>query len=90
MNIAMDFHNKLLKRREIIVKKQYVSNPGFETVMKDVAEHFKASPDCIVIRSIRGTFGSNVFSIEARVYDSVDALQMTEPKPKVKKVEAGK
>ena len=90
MNVTMDFHNKLLKRRDIVVEKQYSSNPGFATVMKDVAQHFKTAEDCIVIRAIRGKFGSGVFIIEARVYDSANDLQSVEPKLRVKKVEAGK
>ena len=90
MNAVKDFRNELLKRREIIVEKQYPSNPGFATAKKDVAQHFKASEDCVVIRSIMGNFGSDVFNIDARIYDSVDALQKVEPKPRVKKVEAGK
>ena len=90
MNAVRDFHNNLLKRREIVIQKQYPSNPGFAIVKKDIAEHFKASEDCVVIRSIMGAFGSDVFNVDARLYDSVEALQKVESKPKVKKVELGK
>mgnify|MGYP001615169557 CR=1 FL=1 len=90
MNAVRDFHNKLLKRREIVVERKYPSNPGFATAKKDIAEHFKASEDCVVIRNVMGNFGSDVFNIDARIYDSVEALQKVEPKPKVKKLEAGK
>ena len=90
MNAVRDFHNKLLKRREVIVQKQYSSNPGFATAKKDISEHFKTHEDCVVIRNVIGAFGSDVFNIDARIYDSVSDLQKVEPKPKVKKVEAGK
>ncbi len=89
MNALKNFRNELLKRREIVVQKKYDSNPGFATAKKDVAEYFKASEDCVVIRNILGAFGSDVFNIDARIYDSLENLQKVEPKPKVKKVEAG-
>jgi len=90
MNAVKDFRNELLKRREIVVQKQYPSNPGFMTAKKDIAEHFKAPEDCVVIRNVFGAFGSDVFNIDVRIYDSVSDLQRVEPKPKVKKAEAGK
>ncbi len=89
MNAIKDFRNELLKRREIVVQKKYISNPGFVTAKKDIAECFKASEDCIVIRNVLGNFGSDVFNIDARIYDSLENLQKVEPKPKMKKLEAG-
>ena len=90
MNLVKDFNNSLLQRREVVVTKDYPSNPGFAVVKQDIAQKFNASPDCVVVLAIRGGFGSSLFNIEARVYDSVETLQLVEPKPKVKKAEAGK
>ncbi len=89
MKAIKDFRNELLKRREVVVQKKYSSNPGFVTAKKDIAEHFKASEECVVIRNVLGAFGSDVFNIDARIYDSLEILQKVEPKPKVKKVGAG-
>lgn len=85
MNIVKDFRNELLKRRDVVVQKKYSSNPGFVTAKKDVAEHFKASEECVVICNVMGAFGSDIFSIDARIYDSLEILQKVEPKPRIKK-----
>ena len=85
MKVATDFHNKLLHRRDVVATNTYSSNPGFVTVKEDLAKHFKALPDCVVVLAIRGGFGSSDFTIEERIYDSVEAMQSVEPKPKVKK-----
>lgn len=89
MKVTLDSYNKLLQRRDVVVAKNYPSNPGFATVKQDLAAHFTVSPDCVVVLAIHGGFGSSEFRIEARVYDSVEALQSVEPKPKVKKVGVG-
>ncbi len=90
MNIILDSHNKLLHRRDVIVSKQFASNPGFAVAKESVVTHFKAPSDCVVILAIRGGFGSSLFTIEARIYDSTEQLHAVEPRPKVKKLEAGK
>lgn len=90
MKVLVDFHNTLLHRRDVVMTKSYNSNPGFIIVKQDIASHFKVSPDCVVVLAIRGGFGISEFTLEARLYDSVEFLQSVEPKPKVKKVEAEK
>jgi len=90
MKFVLNSYNSLLHRHDLIAKKSYASNPGVNVVKEDVAKHFNKPVDCVVVQAVRGGFGSSEFIIEARVYDSADKLQFVEPKPKVKKAEAGK
>ncbi len=88
MKILTEFRNVLLHRKDVILMKEFASNPGTLAVKQAVADHYKTSPECVVVLGIHGGFGLSVFRIEARVYDSADKLQLVEPKPKVKKVAA--
>jgi ribosomal protein S24E len=87
MKFTLNSYNPLLHRHEVIAKGSYPSNPGYSAVKEDIAKHFKKNVDCVAIKSVKGSFGSSEFIIEARVYDSVENLQSIEPKLKVKKVE---
>lgn len=85
MKIIAEVKNILLHRKEVILMKEFISNPGISTTKQVVAEHYKTTPECVVILGIHGGFGTSVFKIEARVYDSAEKLQIVEPKSKVKK-----
>ncbi len=85
MKIVKEIHNVLLHRKEVLILKDFESNPGIVKATEFVAEHYKVSLDCIVILAIRGGFGSSSFSIEARVYDSLEHKNSVEPKPRIKK-----
>lgn len=82
-----DTKNTLLKRREVSFTMEHASNPGMAVVAQHVADTFKANPDVVVVKELRGTFGSNKFFARAFIYDTVQAKEHTEPKPKVKKKE---
>ncbi len=84
MNILKEQSNTLLKRKELIVEKEYPSNPGFSQVAQDLASKYKAGEDVVIVRRVGSHFGTNVFRIEASIYDSVEAKETTEPKPKKK------
>lgn len=85
MKFTLNSYNSLLHRHDIVAKKSYDSNPGYSVVKEDVAKHFKKTADCVAVKSVKGSFGSGEFVIEARVYDSAEKLIEIEPKPKVKK-----
>lgn len=87
MRAIREFHNPLLKRKEIIVGKEYDTNPGFSQSGKDVAAHFKVSEDVVVVRRVGSSFGSNEFVIDFFIYDSVKDKENIEPKKKGKKGE---
>lgn len=84
MKFTVNFYNSLLHRHEVVAINSYDSNPGYNVVKEDLAKHFKKSADCVAIKSVKGSFGSNDFIIEACVYDSPENLTAIEPKPKVK------
>ena len=88
MNFKLNSYNKLLHRHDVIAVKSYNSNPGYNIVKEDIAKHFNKTLDCVALKSIKGSFGSSDFIIEASVYDSVENLNSIEPKPKAKKAGA--
>ena len=85
MKFTLNNYNSLLHRHDVLAKKTYPTNPGHNAVKEDVAKEFKKTADCVAIKSVKGSFGSSEFVIEARVYDSADKLAEIEPKPRVKK-----
>lgn len=85
MKFELNSYNPLLHRHDVIFRKSYPSNPGYNTVKEDVAKHFNKTADCVAIKSVKGSFGSSEFVIEAKIYDSAEKLVEVEPKPKVKK-----
>jgi ribosomal protein S24E len=87
MKIQSEFGNDLLKRKEIVVNKAYDSNPGFETVTKEIAAKFKVNEDVIAIRKIGSSFGTDSYLMKAFIYDSVKDKERIEPKKKEKKKE---
>ncbi len=88
MKFILNFYNSLLHRHDVVAKVNYPSNPSYEIVKEDFAKHFKKSSDCVAVKSVKGSFGSSEFVIEAKIYDSKENLESIEPKSKIKKVEA--
>ena len=85
MNTIKEFNNDLLKRKEMVVVKEYESNPGFEKVRSDVTQKFKVDADTISIKKIDNNFGSNNFNIELFIYNSADDLKKVETRNRKKK-----
>ncbi|MEM4259273.1 MAG: hypothetical protein QXS38_00735 [Candidatus Pacearchaeota archaeon] len=85
VQIIKDFRNDLLKRREVKLIITADKNPGIQSALKTMSEHFKACEDCIVIKTLKSKFGRNTFLIDAFVYDSAADRGRIEPKKKEKK-----
>ncbi len=85
MNILKQTNNPILKRKEIEATMESSSNPGFQKVTQLLAEELKAPAETIVLRAVRGNFGTNQFLIEAFIYENVQDKERIEPKKKVKK-----
>jgi len=85
MKINKEFQNTLLKRKEIEFVLEENGNPGFEKVIKLVADKYKVKADTIAIKFIKGRFGRNEFYVEAFIYDSANDKLSIEPKIKEKK-----
>lgn len=90
MNIVKEFRNPLLKRREVQVSVESDVNPGFAKIQEACVQHFKSVVEHIVIKSLKGSFGSREFFAEVFIYDSVEDKNAIEPKAKAKKKEVGK
>ncbi len=87
MKIIQELSNKLLKRKEVKLSMDATSNPGFSVAIK-IAEHFKSTPELVVIKKIKSGFGKSEFTIDAFIYEDVESKSI-EPRPKVKKAVAG-
>lgn len=85
MNITTDVKNALLHRRELTLLYPSASNPGYAVVRKAVAETMGSADDVVVIKRLTNSYGSSQFLVEAFVYDSAEARQKFEPRPKAKK-----
>lgn len=86
MEILHKFHNALLSRTELQLDLLYQSaTPSTSDVKKAVADKLKASEELVIIKKIANIFGKRKASVTAYVYDSKDALDRFEPKPKAKK-----
>jgi ribosomal protein S24E len=89
MDFINDVRNELLKRREIQFKINSESNPGFESMKKNIVEGLKVADENVIVKNVKNNFGANDFLVEALIYDSVEHRQMFEPKKKEKKKAGG-
>jgi len=87
MKIQKDFKNGLMKRRELELLIESEKAPNFADVQKELAKEIGAYEDLVVVRAIRGSFGSHGFLVEAFIYNSPEDKLWAEPKKKVKKKE---
>ena len=74
MKFILNSYNTLLHRHNVLAKKSYASNPGYTVVKEDLAKHFNKDINCIALKSVKGSFGSSEFIIEASIYDSSENL----------------
>jgi len=87
MEILNDLKNELLNRREIEAVIKSEGTPSFEECKKKIAEKFNAPEENIIVRKVKGHFGTNNFSVEAFIYNSKEDKEKIEPKVKEKKKE---
>ena len=89
MELIQDKPNELFNRREIKMIVQSGKNLSFPETEKIISEHFKVSPDCIVIKKIKGKFGRDTFLISANIYKNEEDKIEIEGRKSVKE-QAGK
>ena len=82
-----EIENKLFKRKEIQVDLEADSVPKTVDVIKMISEKFSTPVENITISDILGKFGSQTFTVRANVYESREALEGTEAKHKIPKIE---
>ena len=89
MKTISELQNKLLKRKEVVVEIESEKNPGYEAVKGLIANQFKADVENIVVKTLKGHFGSNLVTVDAVIYSSKEDKENVERKPKVKKSAEG-
>lgn len=62
--------NPLFKRKEIILEINSTSAPSYEETLEFLSKKYSTQPENIRVKSIKGKFGSQDFTITANLYDS--------------------
>ncbi len=78
------FKNVLLERTEHVMHLESDSAPSKVSVSQTLAKELEKDEALIVVKQISNHFGTHDFKVRAFVYDSLEARQKIEPKPKVK------
>jgi ribosomal protein S24E len=84
LKILATKENPLLRRKEISATISAMKSPSNEEIKEKLAEQSKADKELIVVKNIKGSFGSDNFSIRAFVYQTKKDMDETEQKPKIK------
>ena len=70
--------NPLFNRKEIVVVVESSSSPKITEVAQSLSEKYSSPAENIVVKTIKGNFGSNQFSITANIYSSKEYKDKTE------------
>jgi len=80
LKILKETPNQIFKRKEIIFEVESNIAPSREEIRKNLAKKISKDENTIIIKEIRGNFGSKRFNIISRVYDSREELEDIEAK----------
>lgn len=80
--------NDLLKREEITAIIKSGVTPTIQETGNIIAKNLNSNAELVAVKRVKGKFGRNEFDVEAHVYETKEALQKVEPRPKAKKEEA--
>jgi len=80
--VIFERENSLFSRKEIIAEMQNASSPKRTDVETIMSEKFSVAPDVIKIDRIIPKFGSDIFTIYAKIYKSKEEREIIEPKIK--------
>jgi ribosomal protein S24E len=70
--------NPLFNRKEIVVVVESISSPKIKEVEQALSEKYSLPVENIRVKTIKGNFGSNQFSITANIYSSKEDKDKTE------------
>ena len=84
LKIISEKHNPLFSRKEILVEIKKEASPKTSEAEALLSEKFSSSVDSIKITRILPKFGSNIFTIYAKIYKSNEDKDKIERKPKEK------
>jgi len=89
LKITEQKENKLLNRKEL---RAHIDNNGAtpkkEDVTAKIAALLNTDKNLVVVETTRQSFGARKSVAYAKVYNSLEDLKKTEPKPKEKKAKA--
>ena len=89
LKITEQKENKLLNRKEL---RAHIDNNGAtpkkEDVTAKIAALLNTDKNLVVVETTRQSFGARKSVAYAKVYNSLEDLKKTEPKPKEKKAQA--
>jgi len=78
LKITIQKENPLLRRKEISGVIASDKNPSLEDAKTLLSEQLKSDKELIVIKKIKGKYGSNEFSLEAFIYNTKKDMEETE------------
>jgi ribosomal protein S24E len=84
IKIISEKENPLFRRKELVLEARNISAPKTADVGALLAEKFSADAGAIKIERIIPRFGSDVFTIQAKIYKTKEDKESIEPKAKVK------
>ena len=82
LKIISEKENPLFSRREIVIEIRNETNPKRTDMENSLAEKFSVNSESIKVDRIVPKFGSNIFTIHARIYKSKEDKENIEPKIK--------
>tara|TARA_Y100000310_G_C20609258_1_gene777158 strand:- start:519 stop:941 length:423 start_codon:yes stop_codon:yes gene_type:complete len=77
--------NFLTNRKEIKIIVEAEKNPTYEEASKIITEEFKADSELVIVKKIKGKFGTNTFLISCFIYNSKEDKENFEKKKEKKK-----
>lgn len=83
--IIQDKENFLLNRREIKLLVKADKNLSYDEALLILNQEFKAEPEKVVIKQVKGKFGRDTFLISTFIYQTKEDKDKFEPKIKEKK-----
>jgi len=90
MKIIEKKENPLLSRTEVSAEAVFEkATPSKADIKKQIASELKADENLVVVKNIYTDYGSPSAKITAFVYNSKEAMEKTEPKPKKEAKKAG-
>ena len=82
LKIISQKENPLFKRKEIEAEFSSEISPKREVLAKLVAHKFSSSSDAVMIKRVKGKFGSKTFSLAANIYPDKQTKNSVELKKK--------
>lgn len=89
IEIQLDSYNKLLKRRDLILRAEHDGvTPSRREMLKKLSEFLNVPEDRIAIVRMVNVFGQHKVSIHCHVYDTPEDMKKYERKYVLKRMEA--